>query len=199
MVNLKIFNMGWEVDDKTVFKELVINCLQEMYKWAQPSLDFKKYYNELKESGKVEESLYEHHYLSRENFLAIKEHYLYSYNLKPYWKEYCDVIKDYLFKGGYRDIFIEPQGDRLGYRSSEKTPPVSSFLSKEDTEKLSTLLDDCSNFYRLDRDYNEADIAICLGCSPTCNKQSVIDYWKGKGKDITIEDFDIYDKIYGDE
>ena len=61
MENLKIFNMGWEVDDKTVFKELVINCLQEMYKWAQPSLDFKKYYNALKESGKVEESLYEHH------------------------------------------------------------------------------------------------------------------------------------------
>ena len=73
----------------------------------------------------------------------------------------------------------------------------SSFLSKENTEKLSKLLDDCSNFYRLDKDFNEADIAICLGCSPTCNKQSVIDYWKSKGKDITIEDFDVEDKIYG--
>ena len=191
--------MGWELDDEDIFNELIINCLQEMYKWAQPSLDFKKYYNELKESGKVDKSLYKHHYLSHENFLAIKNHYLSIYNLKPYWREHCEVIKDYLFKGGYKDIYIKHKDGSPGYRSSEKTLPVSSFLSKEDTKKLSTLLEDCSNFYRLDRAYNEADIAICLGCSPTCNKQSVIDYWKSKGKDIKIEDFDVYDKIYGDE
>ena len=51
MENLKISNMGLELDDEDVFNELIINCLQEMYKLAQPSLDFKKYYNELKESG----------------------------------------------------------------------------------------------------------------------------------------------------
>ena len=192
----------WEIDADKIINDCLLNCFQEMYKWAQPSLDFKDFYKKLQNHEIIEDRdspTYEHHYLSHNNFTKIKDHYLTIYNLKPYWKEHCEVIKDYLFKGGYRDIFIEPEDGRPGYRSSEKTLPVSSFLSKEDTEKLSALLDDCSNFYRLDRAYNEANIAICLGCSPTCNKQSVIDYWKSKGKDITIEDFDIYDKIYGDE
>ena len=187
----------WEVDRDTVFDEFFMNCMQEMYKWSQPSLDFKKYCNELKETNKIDKSLYEHHYLSHKNFLIIKEHYLDIYNLKPYWREYCEVIKNYLFKGGRKDIYIKPKDGSPGYRSSEKTLPVSSFLNEEDTNKLYELLDNCANFYRLDKRHNDAEFSICLGCSPTSNKQSVIDYWKSKGKDINIEDFDVEDKIYG--
>lgn len=187
----------WEVDRDTVFDEFFMNCMQEMYKWSQPFLDFKKYYNELKETNKIDKFLYEHHYLSHKNFLIIKEHYLDIYNLKPYWREYCEVIKNYLFKGGRKDIYIKPKDGSPGYRSSEKTLPVSSFLNEEDTNKLYELLDNCANFYRLDKRYNDAEFSICLGCSPTSNKQSVIDYWKSKGKDITIEDFNVEDKIYG--
>ena len=38
---------------------------------------------------------------------------------------------------------------------------------------------------------------IALGPSPVCNKETVIGYWKTQGKDITIKDFDVEDKIYG--
>ena len=31
----------WEVDNDNVIRECIINCLHEMYKWAQPSLNFK--------------------------------------------------------------------------------------------------------------------------------------------------------------
>ena len=158
----------WEIDADKVINDCLLNCFQEMYKWAQPSLDFKDFYKKIQNNEITEDRdspTYEHHYLSHSNFIKIKDHYLSIYNLKPYWREHCDVIKDYLFKGGYRDIYIEPKDGRPGYRSAEKTLPVSSFLSKEDTEKLSALLDDCSNFYRLDKNYNDVDIAISLGSS----------------------------------
>ena len=190
----------WELDNDTILDECVINCLHEMYKWAQPSLDFKDYFKKLQNHEVVvnkESPVYEHHYLSTDNFLIIREHYLYAYNLKPYWKEYCEVIKDYLFKGGRRDIWIDKKDGNPGYRSSEPTKPITSFLNKEDSNKVLSLLKDCFNFYRFDHNYNGMAAAISLGASPTCNKETVIKYWKGQGKDIIIEDFNIEDKIYG--
>lgn len=192
----------WEIDGDNVVQECIINCLQEMYKWAQPSLDFKDFYKKLQNHEIVEDRdspTYTHHYLSNDNFIKIKDHYLTIYNFKPYWKEYCDVIEEYLFKGGLRDIWIKEKDGRPGYRSSEPTKPITSFLNKDDSDKILSLLKDCSNFYRFDRNYNDMAAAIALGASPTCNKETVIEYWKSHGKDIKIEDFDIYDKIYGDE
>lgn len=190
----------WDIDNDTILDECVINCLHEMYKWAQPSLDFKDFYKKLQNHEVVDDKespMYEHHYLSSNNFLKIRDHYLKAYNLRPYFKTYCDVIKDYLFKGGYRDIFIKGKDGNPGYRSSEPTEPITSFLNKEDSDKILSLLEGCSNFYRFDRTYNGIAAAIAFGASPTCNKETVIKYWKSQGKDITIEDFDIEDKIYG--
>ena len=135
----------WEVDNDSIVRECIINCLHEMYKWAQPSLNFK----------------------------------------------------DYLLKGGHRDTYIEGKDGMPGYRGSEETLPITSFLNKEDSDKIAKLLDDCTNFYRFDRNYDGVSSSISLGPSPTCNKESVINYWKTQGKDITIEDFDVEDKIYG--
>lgn len=190
----------WEIDNDTILDECVINCLHEMYKWAQPSLDFKDFYKKLQNHEVVEDKkspMYEHHYLSSDNFLKIRDHYLTAYNLKPYWKTYCEVIKDYLFKGGHRDIFIKGKDGNPGYRSSEKTLPITSFLNKEDSDKIAKLLDDCANFYRFDRKCEGISATLSLGPSPTCNKEAVIKYWKSQGKDITIEDFNVEDKIYG--
>lgn len=192
----------WEIDNGKVLNECIINCLHEMYKWAQPSLDFKDYYKKLQNHEIVDNEkspMYEHHYLSHDNFVKIRDHYLYAYNLQPYWKSDCEVIKDYLFKGGHRDIYIEGKDDFPGHRSSEETPPITSFLNKEDSDKIAKLLDDCTNFYRFDRNYDGMSANIALGPSPTCNKKTVIEYWKTQGKDITIKDFDVEDKIYGTE
>ena len=190
----------WEVDNDNVIRECIINCLHEMYKWAQPSLNFKDYYKKLQNNEVVDDEkspLYEHHYLSHDNFIKIRDHYLYAYNLKPYWRTYCEVVKDYLLKGGHRDTYIEGKDGMPGYRGSEETLPITSFLNKEDSDKIAKLLDDCTNFYRFDRNYDGVSSNISLGPSPTCNKETVIEYWKTQGKDITIEDFDVEDKIYG--
>lgn len=190
----------WEVDNDNVIRECIINCLHEMYKWAQPSLNFKDYYKKLQNNEVVDDEkspLYEHHYLSYDNFIKIRDHYLDTYNLKPYWKTYCEVVKDYLLKGGHRDTYIEGKDGMPGYRGSEKTLPITSFLNKNDSDKIAKLLDDCTNFYRFDRNYDGVSSSISLGPSPTCNKETVIKYWKTQGKDITIDDFDVEDKIYG--
>ena len=190
----------WKVDNDDVVRECIINCLHEMYKWAQPSLNFKDYYKKLQNNEVTDDEkfpLYEHHYLSYDNFIKIRDHYLDAYNLKPYWKTYCEVVKDYLLKGGHRDTYIEGKDGMPGYRGSEKTFPITSFLNKEDSDKIAKLLDDCTNFYRFDRNYDRVSSNISLGPSPTCNKETVIKYWKSQGKDITIDDFDVEDKIYG--
>ena len=190
----------WEVDNDNVIRECIINCLHEMYKWAQPSLNVKDYYKKLQNNEVTDDEkfpLYEHHYLSYDNFIKIRDHYLDAYNLKPYWKTYCEVVKDYLLKGGHRDTYIEGKDGMPGYRGSEKTLPITSFLNKKDSDKIAKLLDDCTNFYRFDRNYDGVSSSISLGPSPTCNKETVIKYWKSQGKDITIDDFDVEDKIYG--
>lgn len=190
----------WEVDNDSIVCECIINCLHEMYKWAQPSLNFKDYYKKLQNNEVIDDEkspLYEHHYLSYDNFIKIRDHYLDAYNLKPYWKTYCEVVKDYLLKGGHRNTYIEGKDGMSGYRGSEKTLPITSFLNKEDSDKIAKLLDDCTNFYRFDRNYDVISSNISLGPSPTCNKETVIKYWKSQGKYITIDDFDVEDKIYG--
>ena len=189
----------WEVDNYNVIRACIINCLHEMYKWAQPSLNFKDYYKKLQNNEVTDDEkspLYEHHYLSYDNFIKIRDHYLDAYNLKPYWKTYCEVVKDYLLKGGHRDAYIEGKDGMPGYRGSEKTLPITSFLNKNDSDKIAKLLDDCTNFYRFDRNYDGVSSSISLGPSPICNKETVIKYWKSQGKDITIDDFDVEDKIY---
>ena len=190
----------WEVGNDDVVRECIINCLHEMYKWAQPSLNFKDYYKKLQNNEVTDDEkspLYEHHYLSYDNFIKIRDHYLDAYNLKPYWKTYCEVVKDYLLKGGHRDTYIEGKDGMSGYRGSEETLPITSFLNKKDSDKIAKLLDDCTNFYRFDRNYDGVSSSISLGPSPTCNKETVIKYWKTQGKDITIDNFDVEDKIYG--
>ena len=190
----------WEVDNDNIVRECIINCLHEMYKWAQPSLNFKDYYKKLQNNKVTDDEkspLYEHHYLSYDNFIKIRDHYLDAYNLKPYWKTYCEVVKDYLLKGGHRNTYIEGKDGMSGYRGSEETLPITSFLNKEDSDKIAKLLDDCTNFYRFDRNYDGVSSNISLGPSPICNKETVIKYWKSQGKDITIDDFDVEDKIYG--
>ena len=190
----------WEVDNDNIVRECIINCLHEMYKWAQPSLNFKDYYKKLQNNEVTDDEkspLYEHHYLSYDNFIKIRDHYLDAYNLKPYWKTYCEVVKDYLLKGGHRDTYIEGKDGMPGYRGNKKTLPITSFLNNNDSDKIAKLLDDCTNFYRFDRNYDRVSSSISLGPSPTCNKETVIKYWKSQGKDITIDDFDVEDKIYG--
>lgn len=192
-----------------ILKECVDRCLSEMYKWAQPSVDLQELLQLAKEDkwhDSEEDPLYKHHYLSQENFKYIKRSYLEAYGLFDYWKDSLDTLLDNFKHGGFRDSWVPEigkPGDNNwvpGYRSSEKVKPLSELIGKENTDIVINTINDYKEFYKFgSRDVNKVTFTICLGSSPTSNKQEVIDYWKSQGEDIEIEDFSIEDKLYSDE
>lgn len=55
-----------------IISEAIYKCYKEMYKMAQPSVDFDQIIEDIK-SGKIksDEPVYEHYYLSSDNYISI--------------------------------------------------------------------------------------------------------------------------------
>lgn len=194
---------------KDILRECVDRCIDEVYKWAQPSVDMKEL-RELAAKGEwkddPEDPLYKHHYLSQENFEYIKKLYLEAYGLFDYWKDSIDLLLENLKNGGLRDIYIpdvgKPGDDNWspGYRSSEKVKPLPALIGQEHSDIVLKTIEDYKDFYRFGgKDVTSVNFLICLGSSPTSNKQAVIDYWKSKGEDVQIEDFSVEDKYFPED
>lgn len=216
------------IDKEFIIEEAINRCFKEMYKKAQPSEDWDKlvYKYQSGEIGK-NERVYERYYLSRQEFDYIKDKYLKAYRLEDKWSEYIEVVEEYLRKGGLKNSYvpekIEENGFKHpGYRSAEKVPPIqesiykilsskkpdedNNILAKEITDKILENIKLCKDFYKFGRrDEDTFNVSVCLGASPTCNKKTVIDYWKSQGKDIQIDDREYdsnvfwYEDEYGDE
>lgn len=173
-------------------------CLYDMYKWSQPSIDLK----ELIDSGYTftkEDKIYDRHYLSEENYKYIKDNYVYAYGMKDSWKDNFETLLSYLIEGGLKDKWIERDGDQPGYRGYEKLPPLKDFIGEENTDKAISLIKECRDFYYHDREENNFGINLALYMpSPTSNKEMVEKYWKEHDReDFSINDFKIDDVIYG--
>ena len=178
-----------------ILTEAVDRCLNEMYKWSQPSIDL----SELIKSGfkdSNENPLYRRHYLSQENFKYIRKNYIWAYSLDDGWDKHFDILLNYLTEGGLKDKYIQEEG-KPGYRSYEKVPPIYSLLNKEDADTAISLIKECHDFYYKNHDLNSFNYSVTLGCSPTSNKQEVENYWHER-PDFKIKDFNIEDIIYGD-
>ena len=60
-------------------------------------------------------------------------------------------------------------------------------------------IEDCKEYYKFDNRNQIFDYHICLGASPTSNKETVKKYWESQGKSIEIEDRNpllLWDKDY---
>ena len=181
-----------------VLKEAVDRCLNELYKWSQPSINL----SELIKSGfkdSNESPLYRRHYLSQENFKYIKDNYIYAYALSDNWEYHFDTLINYLYKGGTKDKYIN-DGIHPGYRSYEKVPSIYAYLDKEDADIVLSLVAECKDFYYYDQDLNNFNYTVTLGCSPTCNKEEVEKYWQENGRpNYKIKDFSAENIIYGED
>ena len=182
-----------------ILKECFERCMTEMYKYAQPSLDYLSI-TDMSEEEKKKLS-YKHYYLSDKNCKFIIEHYLYIYGLFDWWKESVEVIERDFTKGGLKDHWVKESTDKYGkhpgYRDTEKVPPLKDIIGEENSNKVLSILKDYKDFYRFGRRDLDSISFSLYNYSPNSNKQTVIDYWKTQGKDITIDDFDVEDKIYG--
>ena len=204
------------LDKNTILERAYEECMCEMYKKAQPSVDYKQLLEDIN-SGKIDKNtkVYERYYLSQEEFKYIQNKYLEAYRIKGKWKEYVEIVEDYLKKGGTKDKWIPEQIDDNGfkhpsYRGYEKVPSIDiqikEFLENTSLCTISKLEDaakylaeaitllvlnnikDCKEFHIFDtRDEDSFCYSTALGPSPTSNPQTVIDYWKTQGVDIKIE------------
>lgn len=178
------------IDRKSIIDEAYIRCMTEMYAKAQPSADYKELIAK-KKTGEIIDSdldpIYRRHYLSQEEFEYIRDKYIKAYNLTAHWHDDMDVVIEYLRDGGLTTVYKKDSSGNP-YRTSEKTPKLKDAIGEEYAEEVLKLLKQCKNFYRFDREESDFSTPLALGCSPTSNKEGVIQYWKEHGQDITIED-----------
>lgn len=180
-----------------ILEQACLECLAEMYNKAQPSLDFKQYYQDVK-SGKIDKNdkVYERHYLSSDEINYIVNKYIELYAIDNQWIEHADLVFNYLKNGGIK-VIIEK--DTKEYVNQDPLNDVIKQILINhdvlDSELLEDLVDsvfniirNCKSFYRLDKELQSFKQIIYLGASPCSNKESVIQYWSNKGIDVTIED-----------
>ena len=193
------------LDRNVIIKRAIEECLEEMYSKAQPSASYKELIEKAKSKEIIDNSedrVLDRYYLSQEEFEYIKNKYSEAYGFEPKWKEYIEILEEYLKKGGNKDKYIpstmEEDGSiHPGYRSYEKVKPLKEQLKEiiHDDKKLDKVVNvvmstikDCKDYYRFDRTQEIFDFHICLGASPTTNKDTVKKYWESQGKHIEIED-----------
>lgn len=188
-----------------IIQRAVHECLEEMYAKAQPSADYKELIEKVK-TGEIidthENPVYDRHYLSREEFEYIRNKYVDAYDFKPHWRDNIEWLERYLLEGGTKDKFIpetmeEDGSTHPGYRSYEKVKPLKEQLKDviHDDKQLNKVFDivmntikGCKDYYRFDQGNEIFNYHVCLGASPTSNKETVKKYWESQGKTIEFED-----------
>ena len=183
--------------------EIVERCIREMYAKAQPKGDYDEILKLAKDNKIKEEypeGIYNYYYLSQEEFNYIKDKYINVFCIANKWKPDCDLLIDNVVNGGHVDDYVEATETRLGYRIAKEIPPFAKLIEEkfgisEDTsdaivKMLAKTMEGYKDFYKFDNNEETFNINICLGASPTSNKQTVIDNWKKKGVDIEIKDRD---------
>ena len=187
------------INRNDVILKAMDECLEEMFKWAQPSISIK----ELIKSGFKDDEknpLYTKHYLSSDNFSYIKDCYAYSYGIVDNWDDTFNLIYEQLEKGGIEDDYKPATEDRPGYRDYKKVDPLTKHLrTPEDFDTVIEYIKKIQDFFKGHcRELNSFSMSVCLGCSPSSNKEAVEKYWQENGRpDFKIKDFKIGDVIYG--
>ena len=111
-----------------ILEQAYIDCLTEMYKYAQPTLDLTAYRQSLK--GKKEDPkdpLYARHYLSTENYKYIRDKYMRAYGILGHWTSDVDVLIEDAEKG-YNTV------DYLG-RIAKTSDELSDEANDEEAER----------------------------------------------------------------
>lgn len=184
---------------KNVLGQAIDECVAEMFKWAQPSIDI----NELIKNGFKDDEkmpLYQKHYLSSNNFQFIKDSFMSAYGVTDDWDDTFDTIYRQLTEGGIEDDYKPKEGDRPGYRDYKKVDPLKEHLkTPEDFDTIIEYIKKVQKFFKGHcRESNSFSMTVCLGCSPTSNPKEVEEYWKANGRpDFKIKEFNIADVIYG--
>lgn len=200
------------LDRRQIIQQAYTECMREMYAKAQPSADYDAIVAGVKD-GTIEDSdkdpVYARYYLSEEEFKYILNKYIKAYGMNSTWHSYVDTVRRYFDGEGMKDAWVENKVDEYGvkhsgYRVAEEVPHITKafkeILAKQldgehfiDTlvDSLSKVvfeyIDNCENFYRVDREEGDFSCSVALGASPTSNPNTAVEYWKKQGVDVNIE------------
>ena len=180
-----------------ILEQAFYECLNEMYKWAQPSIDFNALRTGDFKDDK-EHPLWEKHYLSQDNYTYIKDAYASMYGITDEWDDTFNVIYNQLEKGGIEDDYKAATKDRPGYRDYKKVDSLKEHLSEKDYSTVIEYIKKIQNFFKgHSQETSKFSLTLALTCSPTSNPKSVLEYWKTHGRpDFKIKEFFVDDVIY---
>ena len=217
------------IDRRGMLDRAYHECMSEMFAKAQPSANYDELLAGVANGTIIDNDknpVYRRYYLSYEEFHYILDKYKKMYNIESDWEFHMETIEKYFTGDGRKDVWIPDETDengnikRTGYRSSESVPHIkdtirfklNSYLddsnvlrdiTKDITKEVLSYIDNCKNYYRFDREEQGFSASVALGCSPTSNKEQVIEYWATQGIDVEISDRNPYlfwdMDYYGDE
>lgn len=167
-----------------ILKQAVHNCYRELFRKAQPRGNYDKYVRQI-EAGELPKNtkIYERHYLPEKELKYIVEKYKKAYRIVDEWRNSCDYILTCLEKGG----LIDEWDYKSNCEGVKHTKPLKDLIGSESAKIVLNLIKGFKDFYRCDREVSSFDFTIYLGCSPTSNAETVINYWKSQGVDIKID------------
>lgn len=175
---------------REILVKAIDECLVEMYKWAQPSINLREYIDNPEKVNETDnDRFFNRYYLSRENTKYIVDSFIDAYRIGSSWKDHIDLLINYITN---KESVI-----RVAKDTYEKITPLQDLTPNH--EEIISLINNCREFYRREPELEQFNFNVYLGCSPTSNKDTVEKYWREHGKpDFKIEDFSIEEREYED-
>lgn len=188
-----------KISRNEMISRAIHECLCEMYRNAQPPLDFNKYYEEHCDSSEQnEDNFFDRHYLSEAEHQYIIEKYIDAYRMNSDFYDDCDAIMKWFKNATVRKYIKENEDDDYGTRRYEDLPDLESIIGSNAYSEVIKYIECAKNFYRWSEGADKLRWAIfCYG--PSSNPEAVKKYWKEQGKDIEIIERDpnyFYERYY---
>ena len=179
-------------DRDDILCEAIHRCKCEMYKRAQPSVDYDKLakaYNENKIHFK--RSYYEYFYLSHEEFKYIVKKYADLYKLNSGFQEHCDLLIDNMKKGSIKDKYVKAYDDESGhhppYRGYEDIPPIKENIGDEAANFIIDYIEGRKEFYRTEHELDSFSTSIYLTDTPMSCEKTTQKAWRDEGFTIELD------------
>ena len=168
-------------------------CICELYKWAQPSIDLRNYIGRDDIEDTPENPFYKRYYISRENMKYIVEMFMEAYGVGNKWNEHIEFLIGYITNKDSKKVVYKDFR-----REYENIIPIQDIT--KDSEKVLELIRVCKNFYNKDIEKESFNFSLYLGPSPNSNKEYVEEYWKEHGiPDFKIVDYNIDNILYDED
>ena len=175
---------------QTIMMNAISDCLNEMYSQSQPPTTWDAILEGHKNGTYNENnSPIEQHYLSTDEYISIKEKYLEAYHIKSEWNDDVQLVFDYLYEGGTKDVYIKDEETQYCRRGYEKTPKLidalTELIGKEHAEiacdKVFELIQNCKDFYQRNIEESQFSFSV-MNYSPNSCKDKVQEFWGDKLK-----------------